>query len=76
MWSYAHKNDYVRDNKVTYLQTKGNGTRSTIHYRFSADELDVLWAHEGHDTADFLLLTRDSLRLRFNDGEQGYSRKY
>ena len=57
MWSYAHKNDYVRDNKVTYLQVKGNGTRSTIHYRFSADELDVLWAHEGHDTADFLLVS-------------------
>lgn len=27
------------------------------------------------DTADFLLLTRDSLRLRFKDGEKGYSRK-
>lgn len=27
------------------------------------------------DTADLLLLTRDSLRLRFSDGEQGYHRK-
>lgn len=27
------------------------------------------------DTAEFLLLSRDSLRLRFKDGEKGYSRK-
>lgn len=37
---------------------------------------DTLNGHlEICDTAELLLLTRDSLRLRFNDGEKGYHRK-
>ena len=29
----------------------------------------------GHDTVDFILMTKDSLRLKFKDGERGYYRK-
>lgn len=57
MWSYAHKNDYVRDNKITYLRTKDAGPKSTAHYRFTQEELAVLWEHVGNDIADFLLVS-------------------
>lgn len=56
VFSYAEMRDYVLSNKTEHLRIKQTAPKSTKHYRFTAEELDVLWKHRGDDLADFLLV--------------------
>lgn len=57
VFEYAHKNDYIDTNKTEYLKVQYGTVKSTRHYRFSDEELDVLWSHRDDDLGAFLIIS-------------------
>lgn len=53
---YARKKGYVDNNPADGLTVKKQ-SKPTKHYRFTDDEIAVLWEHVGDFVADFVLVT-------------------
>ncbi len=56
IFKYAFQMGYVNRDVSQGLETE-KSTKSTMHFKYSADEIADLWTHAGDDVADFILMT-------------------
>lgn len=56
VFEYARQQGYIDVNPADGLQVK-KAEKPTKHYRFTDDEIEVLWQHKGDFVADFCLVT-------------------
>ena len=56
VFKYAYRMGYIDRDVSQGLEIK-KSTKSTLHFKYSADEIQALWKHAGDDVADFVLMT-------------------